>query len=134
MIAPCILLGSQNESIIPIVREIAEEMAITVQAEQKIEDFLLNIQENDYKAIIFDINMSHFEGVKTIRLIRRMRPKIPLITLVDRVDKKKGGQILSEGVFQLVLSPPSKENLSATLNMALNKARIPVLQIKSKNH
>jgi len=128
MMPPCILLGSQNKLIIPIVREVADEMAITVQAEQKIEDFLLNVQENDYKAIIFDLNMSNYEGVKTIRLIRRMRPKIPLITLVEKIDKKSGGQILSEGVFQLVMSPPSKENLRSTLMIALKKVRGSVLE------
>jgi DNA-binding NtrC family response regulator len=131
MMPPCILLGSQNKLIIPIVREVADEMAITVQAEQKIEDFLLNVQENDYKAIIFDLNMSNYEGVKTIRLIRRMRPKIPLITLVEKIDKKSGGQILSEGVFQLVMSPPSKENLRSTLMIALKKVRGSVLESQS---
>jgi DNA-binding NarL/FixJ family response regulator len=128
MMPPCILLGSQNELIIPTVREVADEMAIIVQAEQKIEDFLLNVQENDYKAIIFDLNMSNYEGVKTVRLIRRMRPKIPLITLIDKIDKKIGGQILSEGVFQLVMSPPSKENLRAILMTALKKVRGSVLE------
>ena len=131
MMPPCILLGSQNKLTIPIVQEIADEMAITVQAEQKIEDFLLNVQENDYKAIIFDLNMSNYEGVKTIRLIRRMRPKIPLITLVEKIDKKSGGQILSEGVFQLVMSPPSKENLRATLMTALKKVKLSVLESQS---
>ena len=131
MMPPCILLGSQNKLTIPIVQEIADEMAITVQAEQKIEDFLLNVQENDYKAIIFDLNMSNYEGVKTIRLIRRMRPKIPLITLVEKIDKKSGGQILSEGVFQLVMSPPSKENLRATLMTAMKKVKLSVLESQS---
>ena len=131
MMPPCILLGSQNKLTIPIVQEIADEMAITVQAEQKIEDFLLNVQENDYKAIIFDLNMSNYEGVKTIRLIRRMRPKIPLITLVEKIDKKSGGQILSEGVFQLMMSPPSKENLRATLMTALKKVKLSVLESQS---
>jgi len=120
---PCILLGSQNNSIIPIVREVADEMAITIQAEHKIEDFLLNVQENDYEAIIFDLNMSNYEGVKTIRLIRRMRPKIPLITLAEEINKNIGGKILSEGVFQLLMSPPSKENIRATLKTALKNVK-----------
>jgi len=124
MSQPFILLGSQNELIIPVVREVAEELRVSLQLEQKIEDFLLNVQGNDYKAIIFDLNMSSYEGVKTIRLIRRMRPKIPLITLVEKIDKKIGGQILSEGVFQLVMSPPSKENLRITLMTALKKGRL----------
>ena len=129
-----ILLGSQNKLVIPIVLEVADEMAITVQAAQKIEDFLLNIQENDYTAIIFDLNMSNYEGVKTIRLIRRMRPKIPLITLMDKIDKKIGGQILSEGVFQLVMSPPSKENLQTILMTALKNVKGFVLESQNSIH
>lgn len=126
MMPPRILLGSQNNSIVPIVREIAGQLAIIIQAEYKIEDFLLNIQDNDYKAIIFDLQMSTFEGVKTVRLIRRMRPKIPLIALVEKIDKKTGGQILNEGVFQIVMSLPSPENLRATLMTALKNTMVAV--------
>ena len=99
-----ILIGSKNKLIIPIIKEAAVELAINIRDEHKIEDFLLNVQENDYKAIIFDMNMSPHEAIKTIRLIRRMRPKIPLIALVDKLNKKIGGQILNEGVFQLIMS------------------------------
>ena len=98
-----ILIGSKNKSIIATIKEVAVDQEISIRTEQRIEDFLLNVQEQDYKAILFDINMSCYEAIKTIRLIRRMRPKIPLIVLLNKIDKKSGGQILNEGVFHIIL-------------------------------
>jgi DNA-binding NtrC family response regulator len=119
MVAQCILIGCKTKSIVPLIKEVAVELAINFRTKHKVEDFLLDIQENDYNSIIFEMNMSCYESLKTIRLIRRMRPKIPLIVLMDKIDKKIGGQLLSEGVFHLLLSPPSRENLQTTLSTAL---------------
>ncbi|UCG35563.1 MAG: hypothetical protein JSW17_01835 [Candidatus Omnitrophota bacterium] len=118
MAPQCILIGSNNKSIIAKIKEVAVNQEISIRTEQKIEDFLLNVQAQDYRAILFDINMSCYEAVKTIRLIRRMRPKIPLIVLLDKIDKKIGGQILNEGVFHIILSP-NKRNLTTTLSAVL---------------
>lgn len=115
-----ILIGSQSETIITVCKEVAAEIGIVTNVERKIEDFLLAIDDNDYLAIIFDLDMKGFEIVKTIRLIRHIRPKIPLIVLVAKISKKLGGQIFNEGVFHLILSPPSKENLRSTL-IAISK-------------
>ena len=52
-----------------------------------------------------------------------MRPKIPLITLAEEINKNIGGKILSEGVFQLLMSPPSKENIRVTLKTALKNVK-----------
>ena len=113
-----ILIGCENKSINSTIKKAADNLEFNVRTEQSIEDFLLNLQEKDYKAILFDINMSHYEAIKTIRLIRRMRPKIPLIVMLDEIDKKIGSQILNEGVFHLVLSP-NEINLAATLSAVL---------------
>lgn len=114
----CILIESKNKSIIATIKEVAVNQEINIRTEQKMEDFLLNVQAQDYRAILFDINMSCYEAVKTIRLIRRMRPKIPLIVLLDKIDKKIGSQILNEGVFHIILSP-NKRNLTTTLSAVL---------------
>jgi DNA-binding NtrC family response regulator len=118
MASQCILIGSKNKSIIAKINEVAVNQEISISSEQRIEDFLLNVQEKDYKAILFDTNMSCHEAIKTIRLIRHMRPKIPLIVLLNKIDKKSGGQILNEGVFHIILSP-NKRNLAATLSAVL---------------
>lgn len=110
-----IIIGSQIETICAICEEVASEIHMLTHVETEIEDFLLAIQENDYVAIIFDLDMKGIEAVKTIRLIRRMRPKIPLIVIATKLNKNIGGQILNEGVFHIIVSPPTKISLRTAL-------------------
>lgn len=117
---PAILIGSQIESTITPCKDVAEEMHIQCCIESKIEDFLLSIQENDYHAAIFDLDMEGFEALKTIRLIRNLRPKLPLITVAKDVNKKLGGQIYDVGVFHLIMSPPSRESIRSVLKAISN--------------
>jgi len=81
----------------------------------------LSLQEDDFNAIVFDLGIKEMEALKVIRLIRRMRPKIPLITLAKKIDKQIGGKILSEGVFPIIIAPPNKKNLFAAMSAVLNK-------------
>ncbi len=118
-----IIIGSQIETICAICEEVASDIDLLTHVETEIEDFLLAIQENDYVAIIFDLHMKGIEAVKTIRLIRRMRPKIPLIVIATKINKNIGGQILNEGVFHIIVSPPSKESLRTALD-AVSKASL----------
>ena len=118
MLPPNMLIGSQNETTIQICENIATEIGVALTIKKKIEDILLALQENDFKVIIFDLSLHGMEALKTIRLIRRMRPKIPLMILADKLDKIIGGKILSEGVFHIVLDP-NKKNLTVALNAVL---------------
>ncbi len=119
MFTPKILLGSESDIVIQICNKVAADLGIIIYVENKIEDFLLAIYEKNNNALILDIDLNNIETVKIIRLIRYMRPKIPLITLGGSIGKYLGGKILSEGVFRLMISPPSKESLSITLMSAL---------------
>ena len=115
MLPPNMLIGCQNETTIQICEEVAVGFGVEVIVKKKIEDILLAIQENDFKVIIFDLSIEGMEALKTIRLIRRMRPKIPLITLAEKIDKTIGGKIYNEGIHQLILTPLNKNNLQTAL-------------------
>ncbi len=110
-----ILIGTKRKSLIATMKKISFEQGINIRTEQTLEDFLLNVQQQELQAIIFDQRLLRCDVVKMTRLIRRMRPRVPLIVFPDKIDKKLGGQIFNEGVLQIVLSP-NKTNLVATLN------------------
>ena len=115
MLPPNMLIGCQNETTIQICEEVAVGFGAEVIVKKKIEDILLAIQENDFKVIIFDLSIEGMEALKTIRLIRRMRPKIPLITLAEKIEKTIGGKIYNEGIHQLILTPLNEEDLRTPL-------------------
>lgn len=113
-----ILIGTNSKSIIATLQKISVVHAIKISTEQTLEDFLLNVQQEDCQAIMFDTRLIRCDVIKMVRLIRRMRPKVPLIVLLDKIDKKLGGEILTEGAFQIILRP-NKINLTATLGAVL---------------
>jgi len=115
-----VLIGSQNENIISLCEEIATELTIAIQVEKQFEDFLLAIQENDFNVIALDLELIHLDCLKMIRLIKHIRPKIPLIIFTETIDKTLGGKLYSEGIFQLILSPPDQQTLRSVF-LALTK-------------
>ena len=120
-----ILVGSQKDSIINEFQVVAGELNIQCCAEKKIEDLLLSMQEHDYSAVIIDLDIEGLEALKAIRLIKKLRPKVPLITIVTEIDRKLGGQIFDEGVFHVIMSPPSSENIRSALEIVVsNKSKI----------
>ncbi len=119
---PCnILVGSKTVANIHLCEEVAAELGVATIVQKRMADILLSLQEDDFNAIVFDLDIKEMEALKAIRLIRRMRPKIPLIALAKKIDKRSGGKILSEGVFPMIVAPPNKKNLSAAIGAALNK-------------
>ncbi len=113
-----ILIGTNSKSIIATLKKISIEHAITISAKQTLEDFLLGVQQEDCQAIFFDTQLIRCDVIKMVRLIRGMRPKVPLIVILDKIDKKLGGEILTAGAFQIALSP-NAINLAATLRAVL---------------
>ncbi len=116
-----ILIGSNSQQNIKICEQAVAELGAALIVKNKVADLLLSLQEDDYNAIVFDLDNKEIESLKAIRLIRRMRPKIPLITLAKKIDKQIGGKILSEGVFPIIIAPPNKKKLSAAIRAILNR-------------
>lgn len=116
-----IVLGSPIGQTIQIFQEAAPIVPFEVIVEQKLEDFLLTIQEQSYHAMVFDLAMrADIDPVKTIRLIRQMRPKVPLIVVTTELDKKFGSQIMNEGVFHIITAPLNKETVHTAMLAILN--------------
>ncbi|NOZ62978.1 MAG: hypothetical protein GXO74_15085 [Calditrichaeota bacterium] len=121
MLSPTFLLGSQNIETIQLCYEVADELGFKLLLEEKIEDFLLAIQQSEYQVILFDLELGSWDSLKSIKLIRRMRPKIPLLVFASGLNRKFGGKILSEGVFQLMAPPLNKEQLIMSLGAAFKQ-------------
>ncbi len=73
--------------------------------EQSMADFLLRLQKNDCTVAIFDCGPNGGECVNWVKLIRRQRPKIPLIVFCDDVSSSIGAKLYQEGIFYLGLRP-----------------------------
>jgi DNA-binding NtrC family response regulator len=84
-------------------------------------DLLLEVLENDYNLIIFDLEISKLNGLKTVKILRKIRPKVSLVVISGDPSKELGGKILQEGVAYYAIKPINPEAISGTIFKALKE-------------
>ena len=91
--------------------------------------FLLALQEKDYEVALFDCIHVDDITLNWVKVVRKIRPKLPLIIFSDEVNPKTGGKIYEEGTFHLCLRPVQKKVLRQVLSAAID-----LKHSKVKNH
>ncbi|NIR50045.1 response regulator [candidate division KSB1 bacterium] len=105
-----------NECRIHLLRMLSKP-TVTVDSVTEDEDVLLQMLEKDYDALIVDLDMLSFDGLKMVKILRRMRPKVPLVVISNDPSKELGGKILQEGVIYYAVKPVHLEAVKqAVLN------------------
>ena len=117
------IILSQDLEIIRLCDEVGDEIGMKMERIPELADFLLALQEKDYQVALFDC--THMDDIKLswVKVVRKIRPKIPLIIFSDEVNQKTGGKIYEEGTFFLCLRPVQKKVLRKVLSAALTLNR-----------
>ena len=114
------ILFTQDREIINLFSLTASELQMTIVNRQDFASFLLELQEHDYALAICDGSKSISECLKWVKVIKKMRPKVPLIVISSEIDKIWGGKLYEERIYHLCEKPINrdylKEILSATLS------------------
>ena len=82
-------------------------------------DALLAVAEENIGLVILDISIQEPSGAKTVEIIRKMRPRLPVIVLSSDHSVEAGRQILQHGVFYYLLRPLDLEELDQIVRIAL---------------
>lgn len=94
-------------------------------------DALLTVVEQNVGLVIIDLSIEESAGVKTVEILRKIRPRLPLVVLSSDRSLEAGRQVLQHGVFYYLLKPFDIEELDQVVQIALtsNKQRAagPVL-------
>ena len=114
------IVMSQNLDIISLCEDLGVELGLKIENKPDLANFLLALQEKDYQVALFDCNNMDAAGLKWVRVIKRIRPKIPLIIFSDEVDQKTGGKIYDEGTFYLCIRPVRREVIRNALSAAVS--------------
>jgi DNA-binding NtrC family response regulator len=113
------IIRNDDSEIISLCKDVVKEIGMKIVNKHDVEHFLLDLQETDYKVAIFDFRNMDVGCLKWVNVIRRIRPKIPLIIISDNVDQKTGGKVYEEGTFYLYILPVQKEVLRNILLAAI---------------
>ncbi len=82
-------------------------------------DLLLKILDRDIDLAIIDENLAGMVGSKLIKIIKKSRPRIPLIIISSGKSKEELARVLEQGVFYFIISPINGAELRQAVESAL---------------
>jgi DNA-binding response OmpR family regulator len=82
-------------------------------------DLLLKILDKDIDLAIIDEGLVGMAGSKLIQIIKKSRPRIPLIIISSGNSKEELARVLEQGVFYFIIKPINGEELKAAVASGL---------------
>jgi len=82
-------------------------------------DALLAVAEDNVRLVIMDLSLQEPSGAKTVEILRKIRPRLPVIVLSGDHSIETGRQVLQHGVFYYLLKPLDLKELDQVVRTAL---------------
>ena len=82
-------------------------------------DLLLKILDKDIDLAIIDENLAGLAGSKLIKIIKKSRPRIPLIIISTGNSKEELARVLEQGVHYFILKPINGQELKEAVASGL---------------
>jgi len=86
-------------------------------------DALLAVVEQNVGLVIIDLSIDEPAGVKTVEILRKIRPRLPLVVLSGDLSLEAGRQVLQHGIFYYLLKPFDCEEFDQVVQIALTSNR-----------
>ncbi len=116
------IILSTDEETISVCTKCARELEMDLVCKRDFPCMILELQENDYKVILCDCSENFQKCSNWIKVIKKIRPKVPLIVFTKGMDKSTGGKLYQEGIFDLCEKPLSKDYLKEVLSAILTSS------------
>ena len=98
-------------------------MNIPIVVKNDFPSLILELQDNDYSVVFCDCDENNEKCVNWIKVIKKMRPKVPLIVISKKIDKSIGGKLYQLGIFHLCEKPLNKDYLKEILSAILTPSK-----------
>jgi two-component system response regulator AtoC len=82
-------------------------------------DAVLNAIENEWDAVLMDIRMPKLDGIGALKIIRRIKPDLPIILFTGQANQSEMMASKRLGAFTCLLKPITTDHLFKTLNQVL---------------
>lgn len=90
-----------------------------VAAVERGSDVLLAVAEDNIRLVILDLSIQEPSGAKTVEILKKIRPRLPVIVLSGDHSIETGRQVLQHGVFYYLLKPLDAKELDQVVQTAL---------------
>ncbi len=82
-------------------------------------DLLLKILDKDIDLALIDENLAGMAGSKLVKIIKKSRPRIPLIIISSGNSKEELARVLEQGVFYFIIKPINGQELKEAVDSGL---------------
>lgn len=119
------IIFSSDNCVVDICFDCCSELGMALVKQTDFTNFIFELQQDILNLIIFDSTNQYADCLKLVKIIRKIKPKTPLILISDNIEKIEGGKIYEEGIFHLAQKPIQrsiiKEIISASINSITEK-------------
>lgn len=119
--ASILVVSSDPEAREAIRRCLSEYTSCSVKETAQSGEAVLWILEKEVDLIILDLQMEGLKGLTTLQILKRSRPKIPVVVISDSSSVEVGSQVMQQGVFYYLLKPIDDHELSEVIGSALQQ-------------
>ncbi|MEO0106477.1 MAG: sigma-54 dependent transcriptional regulator [candidate division WOR-3 bacterium] len=119
-----ILIVDDEEIVRDALSEWLDNLGYQVEA---VEDGLIALEQieiNDWDVALVDLKMPKMDGIETLRRIRSVRPKVPLIIMTGHGTVDSAVMAMKEGAADYVMKPFNPEEINIILKKLLEHQEI----------
>jgi two-component system KDP operon response regulator KdpE len=121
-----ILVVDDESAIRRALRPPLAELGFQVTEAARGEEALQLLRNVTFDAVLLDVNMPGIGGVETLRRIRAMAPRLPILMLTVRDKEEEKVEALDLGADDYVTKPFSTRELIARVRAAIRRVKSPV--------
>ena len=115
-----ILLATSEESVKKeVFRALASIETYSITLVEDSGDLLLNLLDTDIDLAIIDMKLAGISCSKLVEIIKKSRPRIPLIVISSGNSVETVARVLEQGVFYFIIKPINGEELRNAAESAL---------------
>ncbi len=104
-----------------LFRKVGDKINVAFDVIDNLPDCLFKLVSDKYAVVTFDCEVLDLENLRWLKIIHKIRPKLPLIVMSKELDKKVGGEIHQAGAFFYQQHPIDQKVLEEVLLGALNE-------------
>jgi two-component system nitrogen regulation response regulator GlnG len=117
-----IIIGSADEAVQRSLTElITLDFGKNVLKVSETSDLLLEILDKRVDLTIIDVNLKGLPITKTIQILKKCRPRVPVIVISDDYSVETGRGIMEQGVFYYMYKPLELDSFREIVDSALRK-------------
>jgi len=114
------IILTKDSNLSKLFEEIGQGLNLKFESDSEISDYLLKVLDDVFSVIVYDCTNLEQVSLNWIKIIRRIRPKLPLIVISKDIDPRVGGELYDEGTFYYQQQPVNGDVLCDVLAGALN--------------